>query len=612
MENERLEIVYLWINKTKYDCFSENEFNFSPYYSLAFDSANNTLTATKTNFINVFDNNSSITNITAIVGNNGVGKTTLLNYVLNLERAFNSKKRNNDNSFIICYLVDGRLRVENFTNSQIELHDVDNTLKRIAAYEPSQSSLLSSLSIAYVSIEPRTKASLDYTKRSSFITVTPKQINENKNQFFINKLFPIDNSVEYTIDTKKFDFESFIDIAYFANCKISEIRDKTISVSILGYQEIFKDNPATTYSSLNRLNVYPSLNSNDFITFYGPILGLLNNLLFEIEEIEGIKLFNNKEFPGTHDSNYWVDRIEYLVKGISHQGDSKRYFIDAMKEIKIAASIFGRSFNIEEDKKYGVISKNKYEENIPAQSLRRLVNRIIDSKKSFILKYLTFDLNKSDGELAYLNQLSYLYYLSLIERFSYQKNLKDSLVIMMDEIDVHMHPEWQRQLLNKLVRNINEMFGGKNVQIILSTHSPLVLSDFPPQNIIYISRKNDGTRQIERRMDRKTFGANMYSLYNDSFYFDGGVLIGDYAKRYIDNLYNEILSSKENIDKEYFSKKIDIIGEPILKKDLLSLIGERNSAKPNSYKNCDLLDELKGKMEELKTLISSLEKRTND
>lgn len=53
------------------------------------------------------------------------------------------------------------------------------------------------------------------------------------------------------------------------------------------------------------------------------------------------------------------------------------------------------------------------------------------------------------------------------------------MTFLMDEVDAHLHPNWQRKIMGALLDSIGEMLGflmkGK-VQIIASTHSPLVMA----------------------------------------------------------------------------------------------------------------------------------------
>ncbi len=56
-------------------------------------------------------------------------------------------------------------------------------------------------------------------------------------------------------------------------------------------------------------------------------------------------------------------------------------------------------------------------------------------------------------------------------------------VVMIDEVDLHLHPKWQHDLIDKLVKTF------PNVQFILTTHSPHVISD---RNDILLYSLDDG------------------------------------------------------------------------------------------------------------------------
>ena len=56
-------------------------------------------------------------------------------------------------------------------------------------------------------------------------------------------------------------------------------------------------------------------------------------------------------------------------------------------------------------------------------------------------------------------------------------------VVMIDEVDLHLHPKWQHDLIDKLVTTF------PNVQFILTTHSPHVISD---RNDILLYSLDDG------------------------------------------------------------------------------------------------------------------------
>ena len=59
-------------------------------------------------------------------------------------------------------------------------------------------------------------------------------------------------------------------------------------------------------------------------------------------------------------------------------------------------------------------------------------------------------------------------------------------IVLIDEIELHLHPAWQQRVLGDLRRTF------PNTQFIVSTHSPQVLTSVPPRQIVELSRE-DGT-----------------------------------------------------------------------------------------------------------------------
>lgn len=58
-------------------------------------------------------------------------------------------------------------------------------------------------------------------------------------------------------------------------------------------------------------------------------------------------------------------------------------------------------------------------------------------------------------------------------------------VVIVDEIDIHLHPEWQRRIVDRL----QDLF--PNLQFIVSTHSPFVVQDIDENNMIIIFQWED-------------------------------------------------------------------------------------------------------------------------
>lgn len=64
-----------------------------------------------------------------------------------------------------------------------------------------------------------------------------------------------------------------------------------------------------------------------------------------------------------------------------------------------------------------------------------------------------------------------------------EKPREQPALVLIDEIDAHMHPEWQRQLIPK----IRELF--PNLQVIATTHSPLLVPSLKNNEIIRLRRE---------------------------------------------------------------------------------------------------------------------------
>lgn len=74
----------------------------------------------------------------------------------------------------------------------------------------------------------------------------------------------------------------------------------------------------------------------------------------------------------------------------------------------------------------------------------------------------------------------------LYERYPDSENpLAEPAVVLVDEIDLHLHPTWQRDL----IRYLTERF--PNVQFIVTAHSPLVVQAATDANVVVLRREDD-------------------------------------------------------------------------------------------------------------------------
>ncbi|PHE67311.1 AAA family ATPase [Bacillus wiedmannii] len=171
---------------------------------------------------------------------------------------------------------------------------------------------------------------------------------------------------------------------------------------------------------------------------------------------------------------------------------------------------------------------------------------------------------------------------SLISRFYDAKKLvgdAKNLLILIDEGETYFHPEWQRIYIFLLLGALPNIFSMKKIQIIFTSNTPLVISDLPRENIVFLESIEGSCSVRKSDKFRETFGANIHTLLSDSFFMKNGT-IGKFAKgkiQYIIDLLNEddasfkedVSTNKINLNK--IKKEISIIGEEIIRNKLLDM-----------------------------------------
>ena len=84
----------------------------------------------------------------------------------------------------------------------------------------------------------------------------------------------------------------------------------------------------------------------------------------------------------------------------------------------------------------------------------------------------------SDGEKGVISLVADIAYrMALLNPNLLSNVLETPGVVLIDEIDLHLHPAWQKKIVGDLTRIF------PNVQFIMTTHSPSVLANIPKENI---------------------------------------------------------------------------------------------------------------------------------
>ncbi len=129
-------------------------------------------------------------------------------------------------------------------------------------------------------------------------------------------------------------------------------------------------------------------------------------------------------------------------------------------------------------------------------------NLHVDEKKKTLLiekSGVTLDVKQlSDGERGILALV-----LDLTKRLAqanpYLENpaKEGKAVVLIDELDLHLHPKWQRTIVDQLTRTF------PNCQFIATTHSPQIISQVQPASITFLVRERD---QVVVRPAKQAYG----------------------------------------------------------------------------------------------------------
>lgn len=213
----------------------------------------------------------------------------------------------------------------------------------------------------------------------------------------------------------------------------------------------------------------------------------------------------------------------------------------------------------------------------------------------------------SSGEKQRIYSISSIVY-HIINLNSVEENKKIKeykyINLVLDEIELYYHPEWQRTFISDLISyiekisplNLNNI---KGLNILFVTHSPFILSDIPSQSILRLTLNEDG-RTIALTRNKETFGANIHDLLANDFFLKNGFM-GEFAKEKINDVIEELQGLIEKKicilpDRiEEIERIIEIVGEPLLKNSLNTLFTKANPNRKDSFiqKQIDFLTALK-------------------
>lgn len=110
--------------------------------------------------------------------------------------------------------------------------------------------------------------------------------------------------------------------------------------------------------------------------------------------------------------------------------------------------------------------------------------------------------------------------------------------------------------------------GVLNVNIMIATHSPFILSDIPSANVLKLE---DGKPKREDN-DKQVFGANVYDILRSGFFLNQ--YIGMLANTKIEQLSKSVIDAANSTREEraQLREQLAIIGDDLIRNMLLDYL----------------------------------------
>jgi predicted ATPase len=227
----------------------------------------------------------------------------------------------------------------------------------------------------------------------------------------------------------------------------------------------------------------------------------------------------------------------------------------------------------------------------------------------------------SSGEQQYIHSLQAVIYHILNVNSVFNSQSERAKVtyryinIVLDEIELYFHPEFQRRFVKDLLKTISNLKIPhiKGINILMLTHSPFILSDIPVSNVL---RLENGKVNND---DTLTFAGNIHQMLASSFFMDSTT--GDFSNyqcqeiiKFYDKVRDPDTTDLSNLLNSYkklrvkFTYVISQIGEPVIKGVLhnhLDYIDEK--LKYRTPEGSELRNEIKAQIDSLTQKLRDLD-----
>lgn len=543
----------------------------------------------------------NISMVSAIVGRNGTGKTSILRSIKDsYVDTINDLGEEISNSTFLKIFYSSNLSYE---NEQFE----DNTVINLSQYSRLKKELRGD--------EVGVTEMLEIHNSEFYLDLIQLKKNEELNSLLLDLGLPHIEKYEISLlKLKEDDWNISRNLRpYFEELDLKKDQERSVreqqKIDELGLKNIeeiksSKEYDETSYKIRLELEVI-----NAVILKVKRILERTGNRYLEegfidepISELENVNSYKQ--------AFYWIIEKTYFKL----TSNSQPIFLP-FKEIKeftdALLSIVEEQQNFSNWTKFSVNSDVAYNFIIKYQSFIRAFKSNFTYDDYPILR-LNTDILLSNGERSMYELFSQMYKLEIAisnGEFNFENEF-ETYLILLDEADLSFHPTWKKRYISLLIKILPIIFKGKKIQIIFTTHDPLALSDVPKQNVIFLD-KNEGQTIISEQ-NIETFGANVHELLADSFFISDG-LMGDFAKEKIQDLVSFLTFDVESSDgnqpigvwnEDSAQQLIELVGEPVIQQRLQSLFDIKF--------NISEKENLQSKINELQQKLNELNEKDSD
>ncbi|MBR6066456.1 MAG: AAA family ATPase [Bacteroidales bacterium] len=183
-------------------------------------------------------------------------------------------------------------------------------------------------------------------------------------------------------------------------------------------------------------------------------------------------------------------------------------------------------------------------EDFRCQSSEELQNYVEFQVKGVWCKY-------EDLGFGYQSMMSWMidFCKRMFERYPKSENpLAESAIVLVDEIDLHLHPQWQRNVIPYLSKTF------PNTQFFVTTHSPMVLQSAKDINLFVLKHNEEGMVSVERSDIHDFRGWTVEEILRETMGLQNDVHSDEYQR-----LISEFNTSLDKNDREKMQRAYDEI-----------------------------------------------------